>query len=123
MQRKRSWRALTVMSLLILSMPSLVVAAPCHKTTPMVVGQTVPCSGGLLTPEFIVREAVRCGAVELPRCQSELRLIRATQVDATLLTPAPGRPLVNARAWLVAVSSLAVGVIVGLALGPRVSLP
>lgn len=89
----------------------------------MVVGQTVPCSGGLLVPEATVREAVRCGAVELPRCQSELRLIRATQVDATLLTPPLEEPSVNARSWVVAVSSLAVGVIVGWALGPRVSLP
>ena len=86
-------------------------------------GQAVPCSGGLLVPEATVREAVRCGAVTLPRCQSELRLMRATQVDATLLTPAPERPLINARAWVVAVSLLTVGVIVGWALGPRVSLP
>ncbi len=89
----------------------------------MVVGQTVPCSGGLLVPEATAREAVRCGAVELPRCQNDLRLLRATQVDATLLTPAPERPLVNARAWVVAVSFLTVGVIVGWALSPRVSLP
>ena len=85
-------------------------------------GDTTPCDG-LLVPEATAREAVRCGAVELPRCQNDLRLLRATQVDATLLTPAPERPLINARAWWVGVSFLTVGVIVGLALGPRVSLP
>ncbi len=85
-------------------------------------GSTAVCDG-LLVPEATVREAVRCGAVTLPRCRSELRLIRATQVDATLLTPALERPLVNARAWVVAVSFLTVGVIVGWALSPRVSLP
>lgn len=89
----------------------------------MVVGQTVPCSGGLLVPEATVREAVRCGAVLLPRCRADVELLKATRVDATLLTPAPERPLVNARAWVVAVSLLTVGVIVGWALSPRVSLP
>ena len=89
----------------------------------MVVGQTVPCSGGLLVPEATVREAVRCGAVELPKCRADLQLLRATQVDATLLTPAPERPLINARAWVVAVSFLTVGVIVGWAMSSHVSLP
>jgi len=74
-------------------------------------------------PEAAAKEAVRCGAVLLPKCRADLRLCEATQVDATLLTPALERPLVNARAWVVAVSFLTVGVIVGWALGPRVSLP
>ena len=90
---------------------------------PVAMGQAVPCSGGLLTPEFIVREAVRCGAVLLPKCRADMELLKATRVDATLLTPAPSRALLTARTWVVAVSLLTVGVIVGWALGPRVSLP
>ena len=89
----------------------------------MATGSTVPCSGGLLVPEATVREAVRCGAVTLPRCQSDLRLMRASQVDATLLTPAPGPAVVNAREWWVGVSLLTVGVIVGWAMSSHVSLP
>ncbi len=85
-------------------------------------GSTAMCDG-LLVPEATVREAVRCGAVTLPKCRADLRLLRADQVGATLLTPPLEEPLVNARSWVVAVSFLTVGVIVGLALGPRVSLP
>ena len=122
MQQSKSWRTLTATSWLVILMPSLVVAAPCHKTMPVTMGSTAPC-GGLLVPEATVREAVRCGAVTLPRCQSDLRLMKASQVDATLLTPAPERPLINARAWWVGASFLTVGVIVGWAMSSHVSLP
>ena len=94
---------------------------------PVAMGQAVPCSGGLLTPEFIVREAVRCGAVLLPKCRADMELLKATRVDATLLTPAPSRALLTAqnRIWAVSLLTVgfAVGVIVGWALSPRVSLP
>ena len=88
---------------------------------PVVVGQTVPCSGGLLVPEATVREAVRCGAVALPRCQADLRLCEASSVN--LLTPTVEDPSINAQGWVVAVSFLTVGVIVGWAMSPHVSLP
>ena len=86
----------------------------------MATGSTAVCDG-LLVPEATVREAVRCGAVTLPKCRADLRLCEANGVN--LLTPPVEKPLVNARAWVVAVSFLTVGVIVGWALSPRVSLP
>ena len=88
---------------------------------PVVVGQMVPCSSGLLVPEATVREAVRCGAVELPKCRADLRLCESSSVN--LLTPPVEKPSVNAQGWVVAVSFLTVGVIVGLAMSSHVSLP
>ena len=87
---------------------------------PVKVGDVVSC-GGMLTSPHVLRQALHCKTVEVPRLHADLALCRAN--DATLLTPALERPLVNARAWVVAVSFLTVGVIVGWALGPRVSLP
>ena len=87
---------------------------------PVKVGDVAQCDG-MLTSPHVLRQALHCKTVEVPRLHADLDLCKAN--DATLLTPAPERPLVNARAWVVAVSFLTVGVIVGWALSPHVSLP
>ena len=88
---------------------------------PVKVGDVAQCDGRLTSPH-VLRQALHCKTVEVPRLHADLALAQAN--DATLLTPAaPSRALLTARTWLVAVSSLTVGVIVGWALGPRVSLP
>ena len=113
MQQNKSLRMLTVIASLVTLMPSLVLAAPCHKTMPVTMGSTATCDG-LLVPEATVREAVRCGAATLPKCRADLRLCEASSVN--LLTPPLEESSVNAQSWVVAVSFLTVGVIVGLSL-------
>ena len=87
---------------------------------PVKVGDVAQCDG-MLTSPHVLRQALHCKTVEVPRLHADLALAQAN--GATLLTPPVEEPSVNARAWVVAVSFLTVGVIVGWALGPRVSLP
>ena len=86
----------------------------------MKVGDVAQCDG-MLTSPHVLRQALHCKTVEVPRLHADLALAQANSVS--LLTPPLEEPSVNARTWVVAVSFLTVGVIVGLALGPRVSLP
>ena len=90
----------------------------------MKVGDVAQCDG-MLTSPHVLRQALHCKTVEVPRLQSALKLCETKAVvsDTALLAPGHRPAVINARAWWVGVSLLTVGVIVGLALGPRVSLP
>jgi len=106
---------------LMLSSQSL---ATC-RTTPIRAGTPAPCDG-MLTSPHILRQALHCKTVELPTCQADLKRAVATagvEVDTALLARAHRPAVINARAWVVAVSFLTVGVIVGWAMSSHVSLP
>ncbi len=87
---------------------------------PVKVGDIAQCDG-MLTSPHVLRQALHCKTVEVPRLHADLDLCKAN--DVTLLTPPVEEPSVNARDWVVAVSFLTVGVIVGWAMSSHVSLP
>ena len=94
----------------------------------MAKGDTVGCSGALLTPGHILRQALTCKAVSVPRLEADLRLcrVKAGQAEAVgLLTVCslPNDGVSPLTATLLAVTSLTVGLIVGWVLVPDFSMP
>ena len=104
------------------------MADPCRQTMPMAEGDTVGCSGALLTPGHILRKALTCKTVDVPRLQAGLDLCRVklqTHTDVSFLSPcADTHGPVSIRTHVaVAVIALTVGVIAGVALVPDFSMP
>ena len=94
----------------------------------MTEGDTVGCSGALLTPGHILRQALACKTVDVPRLQAGLDLCRVklqTHTDVSFLSPradthGPGSIRTHV---LVGVLALTLGVIAGVALVPDFSMP
>ena len=119
-----SQSVMMVLTLMVSLTPWTPSLATC-RTTPISAGTPAPCDG-MLTSPHILRQALHCKTIELPRCQADLKRALATsgaEVDAALLARAHRPAVINARAWVVAVSFLTVGVIVGWAMSSHVSLP
>ena len=92
----------------------------------MAKGDTVGCSGALLTPGHILRKALTCKTVDVPRLQADLKLCETrAEVSVDFLSPcADTHAPVSIRTHVVvAVLALTVGVVAGVTLVPRVSLP
>ena len=109
-------------------MPSSAMADPCLQTMPMAKGDTVGCSGALLTPGHILRKALTCKTVSVPRLEADLELCKVklqTHTDVSFLSPCadthgPGSIRTHV---LVGVLALTLGVIAGVALVPDFSMP
>ena len=104
------------------------MANPCLQTMPMAKGDTVGCSGALLTPGHILRQALTCKTVSVPRLEADLKLCRVKTEQAKavgLLTDCslPNDGVSPLTATLLAVTSLTVGLIVGWVLVPDFSMP
>ena len=104
------------------------MAKPCRQTMPMAEGDTVGCSGALLTPGHILLKALTCKTVSVPRLEADLRLCRVKVEQAKAYGLLAGCSLPNdgvspLTATLLAVTSLTVGLIVGWALVPDFSMP
>ena len=94
----------------------------------MAKGDTVGCSGALLTPGHILRKALTCTTVDVPRLQSALKLCETkarTYADVSFLPPCayPHGPGSIRTHVLVGVIALTLGVIAGVALVPDFSMP
>ena len=91
-------------------------------------GDVVGCGGALLTPGRILRSALRCKQVSVPRLTADLKLCRVKTEQAKavgLLTgcSVPNDGVSPLTATLLAVTSLTVGLIVGWVLSPDYSMP
>lgn len=94
----------------------------------MAKGDTVGCSGALLTPGHILRKALTCKTVDVPRLQSALKLCKvmteqAKAVGLLTVCSLPNDGVSPLTATLLAVTSLTVGLIVGWVLVPDFSMP
>ena len=104
------------------------MANPCRQTMPMAEGDTVGCSGALLTPGHILRQALTCKTVDVPRLQADLDLCRVklqTHTGVSFLPPCADThgPVSIRTHVLVGVLALTLGVIAGVALVPDFSMP
>ena len=86
-----------------------------------------PCSGMLTTPH-ILRKALTCKTVDVPRLQADLKLCETkarTYADVSFLPPCayPHGPGSIRTHVLVGVIALTLGVIAGVALVPDFSMP
>ena len=103
------------------------MANPCLQTMPMVKGSVAPC-GGMLTTPHILRKALTCKTVDVPRLQSALKLCETkarTYADVSFLSPCADThgPVSIRTHVLVGVLALTLGVIAGVALVPDFSMP
>jgi len=92
----------------------------------MAKGDTVGCSGALLTPGHILRKALTCKTVDVPRLQSALKFCETrAEVSVDFLSPCayPHGPVSIRTHVLVGVLALTLGVIAGVALVPDFSMP
>ena len=94
---------------------------------PIETTQIAPCDG-LLTPGHILRNALTCKTVSVPRLEADLELCKVkarTYTDVSFLSPCadthgPGSIRTHV---LVGVLALTLGVIAGVALVPDFSMP
>ena len=96
------------------------MAEPCRQTMPVMKDSVAPCSGMLTTPH-ILRKALTCKTVDVPRLQADLDLCRVklqTHTDVSFLSPCADThgPVSIRTHVLVGVLALTLGVIAGVAL-------
>lgn len=103
------------------------MADPCRQTMPVMKDSVAPCSG-MLTTTHILRKALTCKTVDVPRLQADLKLCRVKVEQAKaygLLAECslPNDGVSPLTATLLSVTSLTVGLIVGWVLVPDFSMP